>query len=249
MPNSILIVDDDRAFREELKECLFNYDVVEAADGEQAIELINSPNEIDVVILDVMMPKLSGTEALKRIKKAAPEVGIIVLTGYSSKDIAIEALKGKADDYMEKPVAIEKLKGTIEKLLENKNRTGEIGSETVEGKINRVKNFAARNWHKRICLEEAASKVYLSSKYLSRIFRQTVGMNYSEFCLEVKTEKAKELLDKTGCNIDQISDKLGYKNTESFIRTFKKRTGSTPTQYRSNSASKSSGASRNGKTK
>jgi two-component system, response regulator YesN len=249
MPHSILIVDDDRAFREELRESLFNYDVVEASDGEEAIELINAPNEIDVVILDVMMPKLRGTEVLKRIKKAVPEVAIIVLTGFSSKDIAIEALKGRADDYLEKPVPIEKLKATIEGLLESKKRADGIDSETLEGKIDRVKTYALRNWHKRIRLEDAAAKVFLSPKYLSRVFCEHVGMNYSEFCLEVKTDKAKELLDKGGQNIDQISDRLGYKNAESFIRTFKKRTGFTPTEYRLHGRPKSDRAAKNSPSK
>jgi two-component system, response regulator YesN len=234
MRHGILIVDDDRAFREELGESLYNYNVVEAQDAEEAIKVINTPNEIDIVILDVMMPKLRGTDALKQIKKTAPEVGIIILTGYSSKDVAIEALKGGADDYLEKPVAIEKLKETIEKLLEHKTRTGEIDSETLEGKIDRVKSYVERNWHKRICLEDAAAKVCLSPKYISRIFSQYGGKNYNEFCLEVKLDKAKEMLDKTGYNIDQISDRLGYKNAESFVRIFKKRTGCTPTEYRSN---------------
>jgi YesN/AraC family two-component response regulator len=237
MRYNILIVDDDKAYREELKECLYNYDVTEAADGEQAIKLIKDPNEIDVIILDVMMPKLRGTEVLRRLKKIAPEVKIVVLTGYSSKDIAIEALQGKADDYLEKPVAIEKLKETIDGLLEARQNASDIDAETVEGKIARVKDYTARNWDKRIGLPDAAAKVHLSPKYFSRIFNQQAGITYSDFCIEVKIDKAKELLRNTGYNVDQISDKIGYKNTESFTRIFKKRTGCTPTEYRAHKPS------------
>lgn len=232
MRRTILVVDDDKAFREELRESLYEYDVVEAGDGERAIKIIEDPNEIDVVILDVMLPRQRGTEVLKKLKKSAPDVGIIVMTGYSSKDIAIEALQGRADDYLEKPVAIEKLKASIDKLLEKRAGEGEEEADTIIGKINRVKNYATRNWRKRICLTDAAAKVHLSPKYFSRIFNQHAGMTYSEFCLTIKIDNGKELLAKTGYNVDQISDKLGYKNTESFIRMFKKRTGCTPSEYR-----------------
>jgi YesN/AraC family two-component response regulator len=233
MPHHILIVDDDKAFREELRECLYNYQVALASNGEEAIGLISAANETDLIILDVMMPGLTGTEVLKKIKKLAPEVRIIVLTGFSSKDIAIEALKGKADDYLEKPVGIEKLKETIEKLLESKGKAVDADSEDTEGKIDRIKHYVARNWHQKITLGDAAARVALSPKYLSRIFSERVGMTYSEFCIDVKISKAQEMLDNTGYNIDQVSDKIGYKNAESFVRIFKKRTGFTPTEYRS----------------
>lgn len=233
MSHHILIVDDDRAFREEIRECLYNYQVSLAESGEEAIGLISAPNETDLIILDVMMPGLSGTEVLKKIKTLAPEVRIIVLTGYSSKNIAIEALKGKADDYLEKPVGIEKLKETIEKLLEGKRGTGDVDGEDSEGKIDRIKHYVERNWHQKVTLEDAAARVALSPKYLSRIFNEREGMTYSEFCIDVKIGKAQEMLDNTGYNIDQISDKIGYKNAESFVRIFKKRTGRTPTEYRS----------------
>ena len=62
------------------------------------MQLLRKPNEIDLVLLDVMMPGLSGTEVLREMKKLSPNLAIIILTGYSSKDVAIEALKGHADD-------------------------------------------------------------------------------------------------------------------------------------------------------
>ncbi len=102
MPYNVLLVDDDKMFREELREALEDYRVVEAANGKEALEILKKPNEIDIVMLDVMMPGLPGTEVLKEIKKISPSLSVVMLTGYSSKDVAIEALKGRADDYIEK---------------------------------------------------------------------------------------------------------------------------------------------------
>jgi AraC-like DNA-binding protein len=81
-------------------------------------------------------------------------------------------------------------------------------------------------------LEEAARSVFLSPKYLSRAFKEQTGKGFNEYCLELKVQKARELLKETGLTVGQISDQLGYQNEESFIRTFKKLTGLRPTEYR-----------------
>ena len=206
--------------------------MIEASSGEEALKLLRKPNEIDLVVLDVMMPGLRGTEVLREMKKIAPDLGIIILTGYSTKEVAIEALKGHADDYIEKPLDIDKTKEIIDGILEGKETGGDIDAGGLEGKVEVVKRFVQRNYHKKVSLKDAAATVYLSPKYLSRIFKETTGGEFSDYKLRVKIEKAGELLRETGYNIDQISQRIGYENTESFTRIFKKLTGSTPTEYR-----------------
>jgi len=232
MSYNILLVDDDHEFREEFKDAFYEYQVVEASNGEDALTLLKKPNEIDLVVLDVMMPGSRGTDILKQIKDISPGLGIIILTGHSSKDVAVEALKGRADDYIEKPIVIDKMKSSIDNLLEAKGKKGPIEATDMTGKIAKVKNFAERNWDKKVSLKDAAQAVYLSPKYLSRLFKESTGIEFSEYKLGIKIKRAKELLLSTGYNIDQIADKVGYQNIESFIRIFKKLTGSTPSAYR-----------------
>lgn len=232
MAEKILLVDDDRDFRTEMKYCLEDYEIIEAGNGQEALEILKKPHEIDLVILDVMMPGLNGTEVLREVKKLSPEMATIILTGYSSKNIAIEALKGKADDYLEKPFDPEKTREVIEGLLSKQRGEEDISVTDIAGKIERVKSFTQRNDSKKVCLKDAAMAVCLSPKYLSRIFKQNTGMGFSQYKLQLKITKAKEMLEKTGMNVDQISDKMGYQNSESFIRIFKKLTGMTPTEYR-----------------
>lgn len=232
MPDKLLLVDDDREFREEFAESLSDYEIIQADSGQEAMRLLSRANEIDLVIMDVFMPGLSGTEVLKQIRNNFPGLGIIILTGYSSKDVAIEALKGHADDYLEKPVDIEKARETIENILAAKRSPADSSSQGIKGKIEKVKKFVERNCFKKIYLEDAARAVCLSPKYLSRIFEEITGTRFTEYRLKVKITQAMVLLKKSGYNIDQIADKLGYKNTESFIRQFKKITRLTPTEYR-----------------
>ncbi len=231
MPDKILIVDDDKEFREELIQCLGEYDVVQAASGEEAVNMVKEPNEISLVILDVKMPGISGTDALARMKEVSPELKIIILTGYSSKDVAVEALKNHADDYMEKPFALQELKDTIDRFLGVK-RPGRSGSGDLDIKIRRVKEFVIRNCCKKMSLKSAAEVVSFCPKYLSRVFNEKTGMGFGQFRIKVQMDKAKELLQSGDYNVSQISDKLGYQNPESFIRQFKRSAGCTPTEYR-----------------
>lgn len=232
MPDKILIVDDDFELRSELKDFLQGFEVVEAPDGEGALRLLKRANEIGLVILDVMMPGVNGIDVLNEIKRTDPSLRVVILTGHSSKDVAIEALKGHADDYLEKPVDPRRLEEIVEKLLENTGNKTDVNAAGIKGKIEKVKLFVERNCYKKISLNEAAQSVCLSPKYLSRIFKKNTGKGFSEYRLRIKIEKSKELLAKTAYNVNQITEKLGYENAESFIRQFKKFTGFTPTEYR-----------------
>lgn len=237
MPNKILLVDDDREFRAEFRECFEEYNFVEAANGEDALNILKRPNEIDLVILDVNMPGIKGTEVLKEIKDIAPDLGIIILTGHSSEDVAIEAIKGHADDYLEKPINIDNTREIIDGLLEARAGKG-AAAGSMDNKVEKVKRFVDRNCYKKVSLKEAADAVALSPKYLSRIFKEDTGTGFNEYRLSIKLREAKALLKETRLNIDQISYKLGYQNTESFIRLFKEFTGKTPTEYRRKSGDK-----------
>jgi YesN/AraC family two-component response regulator len=234
MPDRILIVDDDDIFREEFKEIFENYGVTEAGNGKEALNILKKPNEIDLVVLDIRMPGLNGIDVLKEIKRIHPSIGIIILTGYGSKDIVVEALRNQSDDYIEKPIDIEKTTKIIERILDSK----EIGSNKltsgIEEKLEKIKRFILRNYNKKIGLKDAAKIVCMSPKYLSRVFKQKTGNNFKEFILKIKIEKAKEMLKKTGYTINLISYNLGYQNTESFIRIFTNIIGHTPAQYRKN---------------
>ncbi|MDD5688180.1 MAG: response regulator [Elusimicrobia bacterium] len=232
MTEKILIVDDDTEFRKELKDYLEEYEVVDVGNGEDALKILRKPNEVDLVILDVMMPGLNGLEVLREIKKIDAALGIIILTGYSSKDVVIEALKGRADDFLEKPLDINKVKETVEKVLEIKKNAEDIEIISVKDKIAKVKRFIERNCCKKICLNDAADMICLSPKYLSRIFKENTGKSFSQYKIRKKVEKAKKYLFKNDYNVNQIAYKLCYENAESFIRQFKRFTNCTPTEYR-----------------
>lgn len=230
IPPRILLVDDDISFRREFKECFEEYGMIDAANAAEALAILKRPHEIDLAILDVRMSGMNGLELLERVKEAAPDVRVVILTGYGSKDIVVEALRSRADDYIEKPLDIEATRQVIEKHLEKKKRA-QYGPG-IEDKMARVKDFLLRNFHKKVTLRDAASAVFLSPKYLSRIFKEHTKKGFNEYKLALKVEQARNFLTKTSYTVAQISDKLGYQNPESFIRQFKSHTRLTPTAYR-----------------
>ena len=97
----------------------WGYNPVQATSGDEALEKINTI-PIDMVITDLMMPKMDGITLIGKIMEINPSIITIVLTGFPSIDTAVQAVKAGAYDYMSKPVQSEELKIKIERCLERK---------------------------------------------------------------------------------------------------------------------------------
>jgi two-component system NtrC family response regulator len=122
----ILFVDDDEAGRE-----LSRYNLEEAghrvtlvADGEAALSRF-SPDEHDLVVTDLRMPRLGGMELLRRLAGRTPEVPVIVITAHGSVETAVEAMKAGAYDFIEKPFGRDVLLLTVARALEHRRLTRE----------------------------------------------------------------------------------------------------------------------------
>jgi two-component system response regulator MprA len=114
----VLVVDDDKAVRESLRRSLeFNgYAVSLAADGAEALAGIGGIAP-DVVVMDVMMPRLDGIETTKSLRKAGNDVPILVLTARDAVGDRVEGLDAGADDYLTKPFALQELLARLRALL------------------------------------------------------------------------------------------------------------------------------------
>ena len=103
LKNKILIVDDEKEIRELLEIYLQNegYNVIKASDGKEALDIFNN-EEIDLLVLDVMMPNMDGLEVCKRIRESK-NVPILMLSAKSEDMDKIQGIMTGADDYMTKP--------------------------------------------------------------------------------------------------------------------------------------------------
>jgi len=118
----IMLVDDEVSFVETMAKRLGkrNIQTLTAFSGEESLETLKTNQNIDVIVLDVKMPGMSGLETLKRIKKEFPLIEVIMLTGHATTESAIGGLKLGAFDYLTKPCDIGELADKVEKATKKK---------------------------------------------------------------------------------------------------------------------------------
>jgi YesN/AraC family two-component response regulator len=234
----ILVVDDARNIREVFTAVFDEYNIVTAASGKEALNILDRPHDIDLIVLDVMLPDINGLELLKQIKEKNREFKIVIMTGHSTKDIAIEALRGQADEYIEKPFDIEHTREVFERLLKDKRKLNGKYIGDRGDKIKFTQRLIRGNYNKPLSLQDISKEVFLSYKYLSRIFKEKTGKSFNEYRLGLKMGSAKQFLRKNNYTVSQIAYKVGYHNPDSFMKMFKRVTGLTPSQYRNNNKQK-----------
>ena len=114
----VLVVDDEPGIRDSLRLLLkSHFDVYTAEDGIEAISTFDQFSP-DLILLDVMMPRLDGIETLKRIREKAPEIPVVMLTAANTVKTAVEAMKLGAVDYLNKPFDVEALTTLIVDTLD-----------------------------------------------------------------------------------------------------------------------------------
>ena len=131
----LLVVDDDEGPRKSLQ-LLFqdHYEVILAASGRQALEALGS-GPVDVAVLDLRMPDMSGIELLGHIREKYPEVEVIILTGYESLETARQAIRLGARDYFSKPFDLTAMRAAVAAAMERRQIAAERqhgGQEVVE---------------------------------------------------------------------------------------------------------------------
>jgi DNA-binding NtrC family response regulator len=130
----VLFVDDETDFLETLMKRMKKrgVDVVRAASGEEALELLDE-SKPDVVVLDVKMPGMGGIEALREIKKHSPLVEVIMLTGHANVEVAIQGMELGAFDYLMKPMDIDELLYKVQDAFKQKSlQTQKMGKKEGE---------------------------------------------------------------------------------------------------------------------
>ena len=114
----ILVVDDDRRINELLEDIftMEGYEVFKAFDGEEAIEVLDNVEDIDLVLLDVMMPKIDGWDLLAYIRNRF-DIKVLMLTALSDEEDEVKGIRSGADDYIVKPFKRAVLLERVRKLL------------------------------------------------------------------------------------------------------------------------------------
>ncbi len=115
---TVLVIDDDAYIRSSIGKCLIarGHTVIEAADGEKGVEVVES-QAVDIVITDVKMPGMDGFEVFRQVQSVAPETEVIVITGVKESENAFRALREGAFDFFTKPFKVEELLAAIRRTV------------------------------------------------------------------------------------------------------------------------------------
>lgn len=244
---TILVVDDNDEFRQFLVgELSDSYNILQASNGEQALQLAGD-HDIDMIISDVMMPQMDGMELCRRIKQdeSTSHMMMILLTARTAEQVKIEGFKMGADDYLSKPFNMEMLQLRISHLLElRKKRTQEFQrgeevnveevalNELDQKFLNRALAAVEKNLDNAgYDIEAFASDVCMSRSTLYRKLMSLTGQKPSEFIRTIRLKHAARLLKERKLSISEISDMCGFSSTSYFYRCFKKQYGVQPGNY------------------
>jgi signal transduction histidine kinase len=124
---TLLVVDDEPIICQLCARALSNFDVIQAGDGRQALNMLDK-HDIDIILSDVMMPNMSGLDMLRTVKKQRPDLAVILMTGYTDKEVILQALKAGADDFISKPINLLQLRTTVDKVLDKVLMRKELAS-------------------------------------------------------------------------------------------------------------------------
>lgn len=130
----IMLVDDEVPFVKTMAKRLDkrNIKTIMAYSAEEGLEKLKGNKDLDVIVLDIKMPGMDGIEALKEIKTVSPLVEVIMLTGHATIELAIEAMKLGAHDFLMKPFDIEELVAKMEEAAEKKRQHEEKIEEALK---------------------------------------------------------------------------------------------------------------------
>lgn len=245
----LLIADDESIERELLYKILSPNPLLElyqVENGRLAVTYA-SLYDVDVVLMDIEMPALTGLEAAQRILKDKPSTRIVFITAYSVFDYAREAVKLGAIDYILKPVdkedvlrAVKRAVSQVEaerQLLAVQPTDGDCledeGTDKTALMMAKVKKYLEHSYmNYDLSLDSVSSLLNISPSYLSCIFKRCTGINFLDYITNLRINAAKDQLANPFKSASEIAAMVGYDSSSYFTRAFKKNTGLTPTEYR-----------------
>lgn len=247
----LLIADDEplerKALRIILQRDFYNIDIKKDCKNGHEVVLNAKIYKPDIILMDIKMPEKNGLEAQKEIIQFLPNVKTIILTAYEKFDYAQKAIKYGVVNYMIKPVRTNDLKVALDKVIQSIETTEkhdnlkmtDINSKNIyEDTIKIILKYIDSNFNRKINLNSVANYVHLNPQYLSRYFKQKMGITFTQYITKLRLEKAKKLLINTDKSITQIALEVGYVDAAYFSKVFFKNERLSPYKFKVSSYSK-----------
>ncbi len=243
----LLFVDDNKDLCEFIEDNLStDYSVITACNGSEAINKLQE-NNITIVVSDIMMPVMSGTELCKQIKTNIlwSHIPVILLTARTTDEHKIEGLELGADDYITKPFNFNILKLRIQKFIEWNKKShqtfsqkldvspAEITITSLDEKLieKAIKVVEVHMSDPDFSVETLGDAVGLSRGHLYKKLIVITGKGPAEFIRTIRLKRGRQLLEKSQLQIAEIAYEVGYNSPKRFTVNFRDEFGMSPSEY------------------
>ena len=253
----LLIVEDNADMRSYIRGYFENeFHIIEAINGVDGYK--KSTEHIpDLIISDVMMPRMDGNEFCKKVKtdERTSHIPVILLTARASKESRLEGLETGADDFITKPFDGEELQVRVNNLIDQRQRlcavldrkiqksqsSVKIDFEDIEITsmddrfLQKAKELVENNLsNAEYTIEDFASAMALSRSQLHRKLKALVNSSGSDFINTIRMNYAVELLHRKAGTISEIAYDAGFNNPNYFAKVFRRKFGMSPSEYLNN---------------
>lgn len=223
--------------------------VADVSNGQEALEAYSAYHP-DVLITDIRMPVMSGMELIGKIRESDSGISIVIITCVEDFETVRGALPERVTGYILKMTTtikeIETVLGKVQRELVNRKRF--IGDRKLSlandsavlnksmrvlgPEISKAIGFIEKNLSD-VNLMNTARHVNLSQSYFSTVFKKEMGVSFSDYVIQARIDRAKELFIASDYKICYVASILGFNDPSYFSRVFKKITGIRPNEYRS----------------
>ncbi len=252
---TVLVVDDSQDMRHFLSTILSkDYHVLAAADGEEAKQIIRT-QPVNLVVTDLMMPKVDGLE-LTQFIKSDPNldfIPVILLTAKTAIESRLQALEYGADDYVTKPFEPEYLRARVHNILIQREQLEQsyrqrlmrlepqkadepIPGDAFLAKLLDVMDKQMDN--NTLTVDELVDEMGMGRTVFFNKLKSMTGLSPVEFIREMRIKRAAQLLEEHKYNITEVTYMVGMNDSRYFAKCFKNTYGVTPTEYRRTSMEK-----------
>jgi YesN/AraC family two-component response regulator len=251
---TLLIVDDEMVIANGLRDMLAaafqgRLNVICRYSSATALEAAGE-QPVDLLLTDINMPGVTGLELHRAMEQLHPGCMVIYLTGYSDFEYARTALDQQAFAYLLKgegdDVVISAIERALEKLPEEAAfSTASPSDATAEGiapsnetrsgnRISLLQDYILAHLNEDLSLNRLSDEFHFHPVYLSRVFKEALGVTIGDYINQERLKRAEELLVNSRLSVVDISREMGFATDNYFCRWFRKWTGISPHRYREN---------------
>ncbi len=244
----LLIVEDNVDVRNYIREQTeADYIIIEASNGEEGI---NKAREFipDLIITDIMMPKLDGHKFSRVIRKdeKTSHIPVIMLTAKAGLDDKIEGLETGVDDYLTKPFSAKELKIRVKNLIIKRSelrkkfsratiiKPSEVSAVDADRQFlqKTIKSIEAHFEDEQFSVERLSEEISMSVSQLNRKLKALIDQPAGQLIRSLRLQRAADLLSQNAGSVAEVCYKVGFGDQSYFSRAFKKQFGCSPSEYK-----------------